>query len=67
MLVVFVAISCAFFVILFPNTVFVLLIASATFLAVVKPSLPVTEASPVEALLLMVARFVETFTALPSI
>ena len=64
---VFVAISCVFFVILLPNTVFVLLIALATFLAVAKPSAPVTEAAPVLASLLIVARFVDTFTALPSI
>ena len=43
------------------------LIALATFLAVAKPSAPVTEAAPVLASLLIVARFVDTFTALPSI
>ena len=63
----FVAISCVFFAILLLNTVFVLLIALATFLAVAKPSAPVTEAAPVLASLLIVARFVDTFTALPSI
>ena len=44
-----------------------LLIASATFCAVAKPSLPVTDASPVVALLLIVARFVEISTVLPFI
>ena len=44
-----------------------LLIASATFLAVAKPSLPVTDASPVVALLLIVARVVEISTVLPFI
>ena len=43
------------------------LIALATFLAVAKPSAPVTEALPVFASLSIVARLVETFTALPSI
>ena len=42
-----------------------LLIASATFLAVAKPSLPVTDAAPVFASLLMVARVVEISTVLP--
>ena len=44
-----------------------LLIASATFLAVAKPSSPVTDAAPVVALLSIVARFVETSTVLPFI
>ena len=44
-----------------------LLIASATFCAVAKPSLPVTDASPVVALLLIVARSVEISTVLPFI
>ena len=44
-----------------------LLIASATFLAVAKPSSPVTDAAPVFASLLMVARFVDTSTVLPFI
>ena len=38
---VFVAISCVFFVILLPNTVFVLLIALATSLASATPAVPV--------------------------
>ena len=42
-----------------------LLIASATFLAVARPSLPVTDAAPVFASLLMVARVVEISTVLP--
>ena len=42
-----------------------LLIASATFLAVASPSLPVTDAAPVFASLLIVARFVDTSTVLP--
>ena len=42
-----------------------LLIASATFLAVAKPSLPVTDAAPVFASLLIVARVVEISTVLP--
>ena len=42
-----------------------LLIASDTFLAVTKPSAPVTEAAPVVALLLIVARVVEISTVLP--
>ena len=44
-----------------------LLIASATFLAVAKPSSPVTEAAPVVALLSIVARFVDTSTVSPFI
>ena len=44
-----------------------LLIASATFLAVAKPSSPVTDAAPVVALLSIAARFVETSTVLPFI
>ena len=43
------------------------MIASATFLAVAKPSSPVTDAAPVVALLSIVARFVETSTVLPFI
>ena len=43
-----------------------LLIASATFLAVAKPSSPVTEAVPA-ASLLIVARFVDTSTVSPFI
>ena len=42
-----------------------LLIASATFLAVARPSLPVTDAAPVFASLLIVARVVEISTVLP--
>ena len=42
MFAVFVAISCAFFVILLPNTVFVLLIAAATSVALATPVVPVT-------------------------
>ena len=44
-----------------------LLIASATFLAVAKPSSPVTDAAPVVALLSIVARFVDTSTVSPFI
>ena len=44
-----------------------LLIASATFLAVARPSSPVTDAAPVVALLSIVARFVDTSTVLPFI
>ena len=42
-----------------------LLMASATFLAVASPSLPVTDAVPLFASLLIVARFVDTSTVLP--
>ena len=44
-----------------------LLIASATFLAVAKPSAPVTEAAPLFTSLLIVERLVDTSTVLPFI